>query len=230
MGTVSRRERKRIAPVKLKFKGLLMDFDGTIVDSRATYLYALKNAFQRLSRSVFDTSLVTEIPKRLEQGKDVSDLIADLDSKEFLSVYLKTFYESTKKKSKLLFGAEKTLRKLSVKAKLGLVTMRCIPAEQVIAELKMLGIADCFAHVLTALDTRNPKPSPEALIKCANELHLDLCECAVVGDSVVDIEAGKKAGVYTIAVLTGIYDRKELESEKPDLILDSIVDLLDFLE
>ena len=57
-----------------------------------------------------------------------------------------------------------------------------------------------------------------------------MCECVVVGDSVADIKAGKTAGIKTVAVLSGIFSREELESEKPDLILKSVNKLPDFLE
>jgi phosphoglycolate phosphatase-like HAD superfamily hydrolase len=52
----------------------------------------------------------------------------------------------------------------------------------------------------------------------------------VVGDSVVDIRAGKNAGAKTVAVLSGIFSREELEKEKPDLILESVKELPDFIE
>jgi phosphoglycolate phosphatase-like HAD superfamily hydrolase len=51
-----------------------------------------------------------------------------------------------------------------------------------------------------------------------------------VGDSISDIRAGKSAGATTVGVLSGIYSRKELEREKPDLILESVNFLPDFLE
>jgi phosphoglycolate phosphatase len=57
-----------------------------------------------------------------------------------------------------------------------------------------------------------------------------MCECVVVGDSVADIKAGKNAGAKTVAVLSGIFSREELEREKPDLILESVNKLPDFLE
>jgi phosphoglycolate phosphatase-like HAD superfamily hydrolase len=51
-----------------------------------------------------------------------------------------------------------------------------------------------------------------------------------VGDSVADVKAGKNAGAKTVAVLSGIFSHKELEREKPDLILENINQLPDFLE
>ena len=59
---------------------------------------------------------------------------------------------------------------------------------------------------------------------------IETCECVVVGDSVADIKAGKAAGAITVAVLSGIFSREELEREKPDLILENVNKLPDFLE
>jgi phosphoglycolate phosphatase-like HAD superfamily hydrolase len=75
-----------------------------------------------------------------------------------------------------------------------------------------------------------PKPSPEALIKCAEHLDVKIRDCAVVGDSVIDIRAGKNAGARTVAVLSGIFSREELAREKPDLILQNVNELTIYVE
>jgi HAD superfamily hydrolase (TIGR01509 family) len=123
-----------------------------------------------------------------------------------------------------------TLEKLSRKAVLALITMRYVSKNKVMAELENFGIAKYFRHIITALDTHYPKPSPEALIKCAKQLGVQTCECLVVGDSVADIRAGKAAEAKTVAVLSGIFSRRELEREKPDLILENVNQLPDFIE
>jgi phosphoglycolate phosphatase-like HAD superfamily hydrolase len=46
----------------------------------------------------------------------------------------------------------------------------------------------------------------------------------------VDVRAGKNAGAQTVAVLSGIFSLKELERANPDLILESVKKLPDFLE
>ena len=61
-------------------------------------------------------------------------------------------------------------------------------------------------------------------------MNVPLCECVVIGDSVVDIKAGKLAGAKTVAVLSGIYTREELEPEKPDLIIENINEFPKFLD
>ncbi len=53
--------------------------------------------------------------------------------------------------------------------------------------------------------------------------------CLMVGDTVVDIITGKKAGAQTVGVLCGFGEKKELERAGADLILDSTADLMDYL-
>jgi len=85
-----------------------------------------------------------------------------------------------------------------------------------------LGFNKYFKAIVTALDVKKPKPYPDALLKGAERLGVPVDECAVVGDSIVDIHAGKSAGARTVAVLSGLFSRKELEREKPGLIIEDI--------
>jgi len=215
---------------KLKVKGILLDLDGTIVDSKEAYLEAVKTAFKTVGQRIVDPRIGTEIPKRLEQNLPIKDLLKGINVQKFLEVYLNAYYQNTSTKTKPLPEISDTLKKLSEKAKLALITMRYVPKEKVIKELEKFGLAKYFQYVITALDTHEPKPSPEALIKCAKQFDIQMCECVVVGDSVADIKAGKTAGARTVAVLSGIFSQEELEREKPDLILESVNKLPDFLK
>jgi len=215
---------------KLKVKGILLDLDGTIVDSREAYQEAINIAFATMGQKIVDTKIATEIPKKLEQNLPINDIVKGVNVEKFLEAYLKAYYQATAAKTKPMPNISDALNKLSKKARLALITMRYVPKKKIIDELERFGIAKRFQYVITALDTRNPKPAPEAIIKCASQLGILTCECAVVGDSVADIRAGKKAGAKTVAVLSGIFTREELEREKPDLILKSINQLPDFIE
>ena len=88
--------------------------------------------------------------------------------------------------------------------------MRHAPNQVIQKELDYLGISQYFTHVVTALDTSKPKPSPEALIQCVEALDVEMCDCIIAGDSVNDVRAGKAAGARTVAVLSGLYDMKNL--------------------
>jgi len=171
-----------------------------------------------------------EIPKRFEKGIPIEDLLSGGDAKKFRRKYLKAYYQAAAVMAKPLPDIAKSLKKLSEKAKLALTTRREVPSKVVIRQLKNFGLEEYFQIVVTGCDKFNPKPSPDALLECSRKLGVKTSECAVVGDSTVDIEAGKRARAKTVAVLSGIFSRDELEKEKPDLILESVTKLPDFLE
>jgi HAD superfamily hydrolase (TIGR01509 family) len=208
----------------LKVKGIFLDLDGTIVDSKAAYIETAKRTFQAIGQKPPKNRLALEIPKRLEQGLTIGD-ITNSDSKKFLKIYYQTFYSISQEKTKLIPNVSKTLETLSQKAKLALITMRYAPSEAIMKELECFGISKYFTHVITAMDTNKPKPSPEALVKCVEAFDIEMCSCLIAGDSVNDVRAGKAAGAATVAVLSGLYKCEELVKECPDLILKDVTEL-----
>lgn len=219
-----------MAQTKFQVKAILLDLDGTIVDSKEAYIEAFKRTWAKMQLDNFDSKLAFEIPRKLEQNIPINDIVQVDDVEGFLEIYREEYYHVTAEKTKLIPKIAETLEKLSKKARLALITMRFVPRKRIMLELEKFGIANYFEYVVTALDTHTPKPSPEALIKCANQMNVQTCDCLIVGDSVADVKAGKRAEIVTVAVLSGIFSREELEAEKPDLILESVDQLPDFLE
>jgi phosphoglycolate phosphatase len=214
---------------KLKVKGILFDLDGTIVDSKEAYLEAARTAFAAMGQKPPEKRVALEIPKRLEQGLRINDLVG-YDARGFLDVYLETYYSVTKTKTTPVPNIQLALSVLSTRAKLALITMRYVPQTAVAQELEQFGLARYFAYVVTALDTVRPKPSPEALIKAVKALDVNMCDCVIVGDSVTDVRAGKSAGAMTVAVLSGLFSHEELDREHPNLILENASELPLFLD
>lgn len=214
---------------KLKANGIFLDLDGTIVDSTEAYIEAAKIAFGAIGQKLPERTLLFEIPRRLEQGLTINSLIEG-DAKRFLRVYLDAYYSVTETKTKLLPNVAAALEALSQKSKLALITMRHVPNRTMQKELDYFGIAKYFSHIVTALDTSKPKPSPEALIKCIENLDVDMRDCIMAGDSVNDVRAGKAAGARTVALLSGLFECSELAAESPDLILRDVTSLSDFIK
>jgi phosphoglycolate phosphatase len=213
----------------LKVKGIFLDLDGTVVDSEEAYLEAARIAFQSGGQKPPERRTVLEIPKRIEQGFAVSDLVKG-DIQKFLGTYLKAYYSITREKTRLIPNVSETLEILSEKAKLALVTMRHVPKHVIREELEGFGISKYFTYVVTALDTSVPKPSPEALMKCGEALDVKINDCIIIGDSVNDVRAGKAAGAKTVAVLSGLFRYQELAKEKPYLILRDVTALPKFIK
>jgi phosphoglycolate phosphatase len=209
---------------RLKAKGIFLDLDGTIVDSTGAYIEAAKIAFRAHGKVTPSDRILLEIPRRIEQHHPLDDLIG-LDPKTFTPIYLKAYYSVTEAKTKLMPNVEATLQTLSTKAKLAVITMRHCPSQMLYKELDYLGIAKYLSHIVTSMDQPKPKPSPDALLHCAETFGLSPSDCIIAGDSLNDIRAGKAAGVKTVAVLTGLYSEEELAKEDPDLIIPDVTSL-----
>jgi HAD superfamily hydrolase (TIGR01509 family) len=91
--------------------------------------------------------------------------------------------------------------------------------------LARAGISDYFEFILTRDDTESMKPSPEGLSKALHLLRLPPVEVCYVGDSPMDIMAGRAAGLKVISVATGLYSIDKLRSEGADQVVSSMAQL-----
>ena len=215
---------------KLHVDGIILDLDGTIVDSKEAYLDAAMATFSAFGQILLEQKAAFEIPKRFELGVPLDDLTQGIDVDSFCEVYLKAYYAATAIRSKPFPHMADALEKLSLKAKLALTTRRRVPKNEVIKQLERFGLSKYFEVIMTGDDTTSPKPSPETIFKCSKQLGVNITNCMVVGDSITDIEAGKNAGTRTVAVFSGIFSREELQRANPDLILPNVIFIPDFLE
>jgi HAD superfamily hydrolase (TIGR01509 family) len=218
----------------MKVKALLIDLDGTLVDAVEPCIEAAKEAASKLCLGNIDFNVGLEIAKQLQLGLPSDEALTKFGvdksiDKEFVKAFLNAWYTIVPVKSIALPGVHTTLQKLSKHFQLALITRRNMPKETVVHELKRLGLASYFRVMMTSQDVRNPKPSPQAFVEAAKHLGVSIHDCAIVGDSTVDIQAGKSAGARTIAVLTGLFSKEELEVENPDLIIENISILPGFL-
>ena len=94
------------------------------------------------------------------------------------------------------------------------------------AILNHLGMEGLFDTILCAGEANQPKPHPETLFSICRQLGIDPKETVMVGDSVADMMAGKRAGVaLTVGILEGgVTPREELE-KVADIVVNSIRDL-----
>jgi HAD superfamily hydrolase (TIGR01509 family) len=129
-----------------------------------------------------------------------------------------------RKQIKLIPGTEAMLSEISAMGvKIGLVTST--PSQQMankMLPLRSAGLEKLLEVIVTADDVRNKKPAAEPLVKCSQKLGIPFEKCVYVGDTRVDIRAGKAAGMRTVGVLTGFDDYNALKNEMPDAIIKSI--------
>ena len=208
----------------------LFDLDGTLIDSKEDIARAVNAVMIRMGQQVLPTDTVirfvgdgieTLIRRVLRDGfgvePDIDRVAAGM--KLLLEEYGNHLIESTH----LYPGVDETLAALH-RAKLGLVTNK--PEQLARRILAAFGLADRFQVVLggDSLPRRKPDPAPilEAMARC----RALPSETVMVGDSGIDIVAGKTAGVATCGIAGGFRSREELQAAGSDVIIDQIPELL----
>lgn len=88
---------------------------------------------------------------------------------------------------------------------------------------------DVFDKVYGGREGVKLKPCPDALYALLNELEVSADECVYVGDTSVDMKTGKSAGAYTVGVLWGFRDRRELEENGADVIVNTPLEILEII-
>lgn len=128
----------------------------------------------------------------------------------------------------IIAGSARLLRHLSQRAAVGVVTTRSKTAAT--AFLRQHELAELFDVVVTRESTPHLKPHPQPVHHAATQLGLSPEQCAMVGDTPVDILAARRAGAWAVGVLCGFGERYELERAGAHLILPVTSDLLNLFE
>jgi HAD superfamily hydrolase (TIGR01509 family) len=86
-----------------------------------------------------------------------------------------------------------------------------------------------FDSIVTALSAPHTKPYPDPILLAARQMNTSPASCLMIGDTTVDVRAGKAAGAQTVAVLCGYGEEDELRRAGADLILSKTADLREVL-
>lgn len=215
--------------------GLLFDKDGTLFDFRVSWggwaarflrQVALDEAHTaRLGRAIgYDLALGTFAPDSPVIAATAADIaaalapelpgttLADLTDRIDASAGMAPMSEAVPLRPLLERLRGQGLR-------LGLATNDSeAPARQ---HLESHGITDCFDFIAGYDSGHGAKPGPGMCLAFARMTGLDPARVAMVGDSRHDLEAGRAAGMRTVAVLTGVAKREDL-APHADVVLADI--------
>lgn len=89
---------------------------------------------------------------------------------------------------------------------------------------------DVFDMVVGQVDERPRKPAPDGVKFILSKLGVTQNEAVYLGDTSIDMQTGKSAGLFTVGALWGFRDREELEEYHADAIIATPIELLSYLE
>jgi phosphoglycolate phosphatase len=213
----------------MKFRCLLFDFDGTLIDSRADLTNSINLMLAELGLARLPEArvltfigegvrLLVERALRASQGGHTDERQVD----EALVVYRRHYREHLLDETRLYPEVEETLTHFAHLPK-ALVTNK--PYDFTLPILEGLRLSHHFAAVLGGDSLPERKPSPVPLLEAARRCDVDAEDCLMVGDSFVDIEAGRAAGMKTCGYVAGFRGRAELTAAGADFLIERFGEL-----
>jgi len=211
----------------VRFPVVLFDLDGTVVDSGSIILASMRHA----TREVLGEEYADEELMQAVGGPGLEAQFAVFgpdDIEELVRVY-RAHNEPLHDELEACAGMSEVLAELHAEGRrLGVVTAK--RRSTVDLAFARVPLAHLFETIVGGDETDRHKPDPEPLLLAAERMGADPAQTAYVGDSPFDVLAAKAAGMYAIAVTWGrIHDRAKLEQVEPDAIVDSPVELLEYV-
>jgi HAD superfamily hydrolase (TIGR01509 family) len=190
----------------------IFDLDGTLIDSVYAHVLAWQQALAESGIAVDGW----RINRRIGMSGDLLmhalgdelqfDLSAELGKK--IKQRHTSLFGSFSSNCRPLRGSRSLLQGLrEAGVPFGIATAGTRPGIDPL--LQSLEIADDVV-VVEGNRTEHPKPEPDAFLSCQQKLGVEAGDCFVVGDSVWDLLAASRARMFSIGLLTGGYDTKEL--------------------
>jgi 2-phosphoglycolate phosphatase len=220
----------RFKDANVPLKAVLFDFDGTLIDSRKD-IAAAANA----TRRHFGLSSLTEDEVESFVGNGVQVLLEkamETTDPGFIQeslVYYKDFYrEHCLDHTQVYPGVMELLEALrNHQVKMAVVSNKSQEFTEQI--LEKLSLSSFFQAALGPESTVNRKPNAEPLLTALRMIGAPTTGAVMIGDSVVDIQAGKAAGLPVGVVTQGYNSREALVTAQPDWMVDSLNEFIGIL-
>ncbi|WP_126452742.1 phosphoglycolate phosphatase [Sulfuriflexus mobilis] len=215
---------------------VLIDVDGTLVDSVPDLAYCVDEMLKQLDMPVRGEDRVRHWVgngvERLVERALTDDLDGHPDEALMARAYpifLDLYAENTCVRSGLYPGVREGLDYLKKAGyKLGCVTNK---AEAfTVPLLKQLGIYDEFAIVISGDTLAKKKPDPLPLLHAAEFFNVSPQQSMMLGDSVSDVKAARAAGFQITCLTYGYNHGDNIADANPDGLIDSMAELESLLE
>jgi phosphoglycolate phosphatase len=215
---------------------ILIDVDGTLVDSVPDLAYCVDTMMAALGRSSHGEERVRDWVgngvERLVRRALVGALQGEPDDADFERAYplfLELYAENTSKRSCLYPGVREGLDRLkSADYRLGCVTNKAAQFTEPL--LRDLGLYDDFSIVISGDTLSKKKPDPAPLLHAAEFFSCEPANAMMIGDSVSDVAAARAAGFQIVCMSYGYNHGVDIREAAPDAVIDSFVEIYPLLE
>lgn len=210
---------------------IIFDFDGVIIDSGQDIASAVQHVLQLFNRPILTRE---EIISYVGHGVEhlIRKCFQDADEemiRKAIPIYRDHYLENAVVETRLYDNVKETLGYIRKGAKkTALVTNK--PEHAALKILKVLGVREYFDMIVGPESVKKMKPDPEGIRQVLTQFAMPAQQAIMVGDSHVDIEAGRNAGTLTCGVIYGLGNRGELINSSPDILIGNMLELLEYIK
>ena len=210
------------------FQLLVFDFDGTLVDTKKDIADSVNRTLKELDLRTLDREIVhtfigkgvNHLMTRSLEGTGCDDLPRAIDA------FMKHYEEHLMDQTDLFPNCRETLEHFAHKENTILSNK---PTRFITRILDALDCRAPFSTIIGGDLMAEKKPDPGGLHHILEQHGVRPEETLMIGDSLVDIETGRRAGVRTCGVTYGHAGRESLETANPDWIIDDLSELKNFI-
>lgn len=214
-----------------RIKALCFDVDGTLSDTDDLYA---KKVTPYLPRAIFSDPdqaarrlvMWVEAPGNALLG--FADKVGVDDEMGAVIDWMSRHQTHTLKKFLLIPGVDDMLAALKGRYPMSIVSAR--HEKSTMRFLEQFDLVKYFDAIITGLSAPRTKPFPDPIFLAAKKMGLKPEECLMIGDTTVDIRAGRSAGAQTVGVLCGFGEEQELIDMGADLILSNTHEVAEVLK
>ena len=209
---------------------LVFDLDGTLIDSKMDLALAVNATRAHMSMGPLDVELVSTYvgngaPVLIRRA--LGDQATDAQIAEALEFFLEYYRQHDLDYTRLYPGVKESLDRLRDAGKhLAVLTNKPVAMSRSIVD--GLGIAAHFFRVCGGNSFEFKKPHPIGMETLVAEAAVDRARAMMVGDSSVDIQTARNAGVRSCGVTYG-FAPESLRDPAPDLLVDRLDELADWV-
>ncbi len=209
-----------------RIKALCFDVDGTLSD---TDDYYAQKIVRYLPRFIFRDP--EHIARRLVMWIEspgnallgFADRIGIDDEMVAVIDWISRHRKRPMKKYLIVPGVEDMFKNLQGRYPMSVVSAR--DEKSTMRFLTQFDLCKYFEAIVTGLSAPYTKPYPDPILLAAERMGVRPEECLMIGDTTVDMRAGRAAGAQTVGVLCGFGEEQELRQLGANLILKSTGDL-----
>jgi HAD superfamily hydrolase (TIGR01509 family) len=206
-------------------KVVVLDVDGTLMDTNYLHVEAWARAFEETGHRVPRVKLHKQVGKG--SGLLIKEFVDDEETVEKIQGLHSEIYGELQKHGHPLPGAKELIGSLKERGyDVWFVTSaKDEELEHHMQELEAEGSID---GVVNSSAVENAKPAPDIFEEALERAGVSADEAVAVGDAIWDVESAKGAGIRTVAVLSGgAFDREDLEEAGAVAVYEDCAALLD---